>query len=113
MATKKSADALQTDLRAFVSAHPEGWGHAEWTGLLDGLRAKGVDVEDEAKIGAAVERERLAKVLGQVKNVGPQRVKALVDRYETVWSLRGADPVELSATTKIPLAVVEQIKLAV
>jgi hypothetical protein len=109
----KSAAALEAEIREFVGAHPEGWGHGEWAGLLEGLRAGGFEVTDEAAIGAMVERARLELVLGKVKNVGPQRLKVIVDRYETIWSLRGAEVDELAATTKIPRVVAERIKQSV
>ena len=112
-AKKKSATALQAEIERFVAGHPEGWDHEEWAGLVDELRAAGYDVSDEAAIGLAAERARLAAMLGQVKSVGPQRIKVIIDRYETIWSLRGAPAEELAASTKIPLAVAERIKLSV
>jgi excinuclease UvrABC nuclease subunit len=112
-AKSKNGSALQGALQRFVAERPEGWGHAEWAGLLDRLRAEGHDVSDEAAIGLAVERVRLAATLGQVKNVGPQRIRVIIDRYETIWSLRGAPAEELAAETKIPLAVAERIKQSV
>ena len=109
----KKKSALQAEIERFVAEHPEGWGHGEWAGLLEGLRAEGHDVSDEGAIGLAVERARLAKMLGQVKSVGPQRIKVIIDRYETIWSLRGAGAEELAAQAKIPLAVAERIKQSV
>ena len=110
---RKTKSALDAKIERFVAEHPGGWGHAEWTGLLDALRAEGEEVEDEGAIGLAVERARLAATLGQVKSVGPQRIKVIIDRYETIWSLRGAPVEELAASTKIPLALAERIKQSV
>ena len=109
----KKGSAREEAVQRFVAEHPEGWGHADWQGLLDSLRADGGDVSDEAAIGLAAERARLAATLGQVKSVGPQRIKVIIDRYETIWSLRGAPAEELAAATKIPLAVAERIKQSV
>ena len=114
MAAKtKSAKALDGAIEQFVASHPDGWGHEEWAGFLDALRATGQDVSDEAAIGLAVERARLAATLGQVKSVGPQRIKVIIDRYETIWSLRSAPVEELASATKIPLAIAERIKQSV
>ena len=112
-AKSRKEKALEAELQGFVAAHPEGWGHGEWAGLVESLREKGYDVSDEGAIGSAVEKARLAATLGQVKSVGPQRIKVIIDRYETVWSLRGAPVEELAAATKIPLAVAERIKQSV
>ena len=114
MATKRPTKLdLRTELRRFVAEHPDGWGHEEWLGLLATLQEQGHAVKDADEVGRMVERERLAAVLGKVEQVGPARVKAITDRYESLWDLRSADSVGLSETAKIPLALAERIKSAV
>ena len=115
-APKKQASAgpdLGADLRQFVSDNPHGWGHGEWMGLLDQLRERGHSVDDTDQIGRSLERERLAATLEGVEGVGPQRVKSIVDRYETLWSLRQADVDDVAQSAKIPRPLAERIKAAV
>ena len=115
-ASRKQAPAgpdLGADLRQFVSENPHGWGHGEWIGLLDRLRERGHSVDDTEQIGRSLERERLAATLEGVEGVGPQRVRSIVDRYETLWSLRQADVDDVAQSAKIPRPLAERIKAAV
>ena len=114
MATKRpSKTDLRAKLREFVAAHPEGWGHEEWLALLKTLEEQGFAVEDADEIGRMVERERLAAVLGKIEQIGPARIKAITERYESLWSLKAVDTAGLSETAKIPLALAKRIKESV
>lgn len=93
----KEVDKLQADLRAFALARPAGWGHEDWVGFLSELGTRGHDVSDTEGIGARLEQERLAVVLGSVAGLGPKRVQSLVDRFHTLWSLRHAGVDEIAA----------------
>lgn len=102
-------------IRAFIQAHPEGWGHQEWLGLLSDLEAAGVDVSDSEEIGATLERERLAAGLKglQVKGLGPKRVEALVGEYRTLWNLRQASAEDVAEIRTVPGDVAERVVEAV
>ena len=100
-------------LRNFVKDHPQGWGHEEWLGLLADISARGLTPVDGDEIGRMVEKERLALVLGRIEKVGPQRIKTITDKFETVWVLRAADVESLAEATKIPRALAERIKESV
>lgn len=104
---------LRSELRAFASARPGGWDHADWLTFLDHLGTRGHDVSDADGIGRQLERERLAVVLGQVQGLGPKRVDALVARYETLWSLRHADADELARVAGMNRAIAEKVRQAV
>lgn len=99
---------LRSDLRDFVRQNPQGWGHDEWTGLLGRLRERGHQGNEE-QIGSALERERLAMKLEEMEGVGPQRVKSLVDRFGTLYSLRHAAADEVAEAAKIPRELAEKI----
>lgn len=94
---EKEVDKLQADLRAFALARPAGWGHEDWVGFLSELGTRGHDVSDAEGIGARLEQERLAVVLGSVAGLGPKRVQSMVDRFHTLWSLRHAGVDEIAA----------------
>lgn len=104
---------LSGDLRQFVSENPHGWGHDEWLGLLDRLRERGHSVDDTEQVGRDLERERLATKLEGVQGVGPQRVKAISERYGSIWSLMYADVDDLVQAASIPRPLAERIKAAV
>lgn len=106
---------MQEHIRAFIESHPNGWGHADWLGLLGELRAKGIDVGDPDAIGAELERERLAWELRRraVPGLGPKRIDAVVRRYGSLWSLRQAGPEDLAAIKTIPGTLAEQVVAAV
>lgn len=104
---------LTKDLRDFASGRPQGWSHEDWENFLEHLRARGHDTSNADAIGLALERERLALALEKVEGVGPQRVKALADRFVTLWSLRNADVEEIASTAKIRRDLAERIKASV
>lgn len=88
---EKEVDQLQADLRAFAIARPAGWNHDDWTNFLGHLAERGHDVSDHGSIGIRLERERLAVALEAIEGLGPKRVHALVERFQTLWSMRHAD----------------------
>lgn len=102
---------LLRELRSFVLDHPQGWSHDEWLGLLYHLSQKGIDTDDENRIGLALERERLAHTLGnlRVKGLGPKRKEALVTRFGTIWNLMEASPAEIAQVKGVPQALADQI----
>ena len=104
---------LNADLRQFVSENPNGWGHDEWLSLLHRLQERGHSVEDTEQIGRTLERERLTATLQRVQGVGPQRVKAITDRYGNIWNLLYADVDDLVQATNIPRSLAERIKASV
>lgn len=104
---------LTRDLRDFASGRPQGWDHDDWESFLGHLRNRGHDTSNADAIGLALERERLALALQQVEGVGPQRVKALTDRFTTVWSLRNAEVEEIASAAKIRRDLAERIKSSV
>lgn len=83
---------LEQRVRGFVARYPEGWGHAEWLGLLAELRDAGVDTHDPDVIGAALEHERLLAILARmsVKGLGPKRREAIAGRFQRLWELKHA-----------------------
>ncbi|HYJ78219.1 MAG TPA: hypothetical protein VEW03_01350, partial [Longimicrobiaceae bacterium] len=70
-------------MRAFAAARPEGWGHEDWISFLDHLRTRGHETGDDAGIGRLLERERLSVLLERIPGMGPRRVQAVVERFET------------------------------
>jgi excinuclease UvrABC nuclease subunit len=110
--TRARQPKLSKDLRDFASGRPEGWNHDDWLAFLESLQSRGHNIEDREAIGLALERERLDLALSGVKGVGPQRKKALIERYGNVWNLRNADPAEIAAVGNLPRPLAEQVKLA-
>jgi hypothetical protein len=106
---------MQKHLSAFIDAHPEGWGHAAWLGLLAELESAGHDVSDSDAIGVELESERLAWELRRraVPGLGPKRIDAVVSRFGNLWKLRQAAPEDLAAIRTIPSALAEQVVAAV
>jgi hypothetical protein len=106
---------MEQHIRAFVEAHPEGWGHEEWLGLLADLEAAGVDVSNPDAIGYELENERLAAELKRqgVQGLGPKRIEAVVDRFGTLWNLQHADAEEVAEIKTIPGALAERVVAAV
>ncbi|HEV2130793.1 MAG TPA: helix-hairpin-helix domain-containing protein, partial [Longimicrobiaceae bacterium] len=102
---RKSAQAsgpdLRGDLREFISSRPHGWGHDDWTGLLGNLRERGHDVNDPDQIGRQLEQERLSHRLEQVEGLRPQQVRALSERFRTLWSLQQASVDEIAEVQNI------------
>ena len=88
---------MDKHLEAFIEAHPYGWDHQAWLGLLAELEESGADVSDPEAIGLELENRRLAWELRrrEVPGLGPKRIDAVVDRFGTLWSLRQAEAEEL------------------
>lgn len=101
---------LQKDLREFVQAHPGGWGHNEWIGLVNLLRDRGHDTSDTDAIGMALERERLILVLERVPGLGPQRVKNIADKFPRLWNLMQSNADEIATVASIPRATAEKVR---
>ena len=101
-------------LNRFIEAHPSGWDHQAWLGLLDELRSEGVDISEPESLGLELERERVTRVLSEqeVRGLGPKRVEALAERYPTLWSLRQASPDELAQIKTIPGTLAKKIHAA-
>jgi hypothetical protein len=106
-ARPKESD-LHAELRTFAASRPYGWTHGEWVELLSHLEAKGLDAGDPERIGRALERERLAIVLAEVAGMGPRRIDAVLERFETVWRLREASVDDIAALPNIPRALAER-----
>ena len=104
---------LQADLRAFIAARPAGWSHDDWMAFLDHLKERGHDTSDPEAIGQALERERLAALLERVQGMGPRRVSAVVERYETAWSCARADVDGIAALPGMNRALAEKVRQAV
>jgi hypothetical protein len=109
---KAAAPDLKADLREFVTARPGGWSHDDWLAFLDHLRERGHDTSDPEALGLALERERLASILERVPGMGPKRVSAVVDRYETVWSAARAQVDEIAALPGMNRALAEKVRQA-
>jgi hypothetical protein len=110
--SRPTASALQLELNQFVATHAEGWSHNEWLALLDRLRSLGIQADPE-KVGAQLEKTRLAAVLRskQVPGLGPRRIEALVDRFQTLWSVRHASTEDIRSV--VPSApVVDALEAA-
>lgn len=106
---EKEVDKLQADLRAFAQGRPGGWSHDDWLAFLADLGERGHDVSDPDGIGARLERERLRVMLGAVQGLGPKRVEALVDRFDTLWSMRRASTDEVAAVAGMTRPVAERL----
>lgn len=102
---------MEQHLDAFIEAHPDGWDHDSWLGLLSELDDGGFDVSDAESVGAALERRRLAWELRRraVPGLGPKRIEAVVDRFGTLWSLQHAEVDELAEIKTIPSALAEKV----
>lgn len=106
---------MHQQLIDFIEAHPEGWDHQAWLGLLADLERAGHDMSDPDAIGFALETERLGWELRRraVPGLGPKRIEAVVDRYKTLWSLRQADAGDLAEIKTIPSKLAEKVVAAV
>jgi hypothetical protein len=100
---------LQAHLRAFASGRPQGWGHDDWLAFLDHLRERGHDTENAQEIGEALERERLAVVLEEVRGMGPRRVDSVVNRFGSLWHLSQASVDDVASLPSIPRPLAEQV----
>ena len=106
---------MEQQLRAFIEAHPGGWGHEDWVALLDELERHGVDVSDSDSLGLKLENERLAWELDRldVSGLGPRRTAAIVERFGTWWRVRHTNAEELSEIKTISLALARRVVDAV
>jgi hypothetical protein len=109
---KPKGPDLQADLRDFVTARPSGWGHEDWLAFLDHLRERGHDTSDPEAIGRMLERERLASMLERVQGMGPRRVAAVADRYETAYSCAQGDVDEIAALPGMNRSLAEKVRQA-
>lgn len=98
-------------LQTFVEAHPEGWNHEEWLGLLADLEGEGVDVSEHDDIGARLERTRLEWELKRrsVAGLGPKRIEALGKRFGTLWRLRHASADEIARVPSMNRQIAEKV----
>lgn len=108
-------DMMTKQLRAFVEAHPDGWGHDDWVALLKDLGEAGEDVSEPDTLGAELERTRLAWVLKQrsVPGLGPKRSEALVERFGTVWELEHASVDDVAQVPSITRSLAEKVVSAI
>lgn len=111
----KQGNMLEQRLSAFVEAHPGGWSHPEWMGLLGELSRAGVDTSDPGRIGSALEKARLMAVLERagVKGLGPRRREALAERFRRLWDLRQASVDEIAALPSMHRGLAEEVHRAV
>jgi len=110
-----SEGGLQGELRSFVTAHPHGWNHEDWHGLLGRLQQGGHDVSDHSRIGMELEKERLVQTLEQkkVQGLGPTKIRSIADRFGTVWSLRHASVDEIASVKGLKREQAEAVHAAV
>jgi excinuclease ABC subunit C len=101
---------LSEELRRFIGEHAQGWGHDDWLQLLEHLRGRGHDIHDPDAVGALLERQRLTARLETLEGIGPRRIRALSDRYGSIWNLGQADTEELARSARIPRALAERIR---
>ncbi len=106
---------MEQHLVAFAESHPDGWDHQAWLGLLGDLEAHGIDVSDPERIGLELERVRLAEELRRrkISGLGPKRIEAIVDRFQTLWRLRQAEAEEVAEIGTIPSALAEKVAEAI
>lgn len=106
---EKEVDQLQADLRAFAIARPSGWNHDDWMAFLAHLSERGHDVSDQAVIGSRLEQERLGVALAGIEGLGPKRVEALVQRFQTLWSMRHADAASIAGVPGMTRPLAERV----
>lgn len=106
---------MNKHLQAFIEAHPEGWDHEAWTGLLAELDTAGIDVSDTDAVGWELERVRLAWELRRkdVPGLGPKRIDAVVERFGTLWSLQHAQADQIAEIKTIHGKLAEKVQAAV
>jgi hypothetical protein len=104
---------LQKALRDFAAARPNGWNHDDWENFLQELQSRGHNINDREQIGAMLEKERVAVVLGKVPGVGPQRVRSIADKFGSVWQLREAGPEAIAREAGVPRQLADRISEAV
>jgi excinuclease ABC subunit C len=103
---------LDDEVRAFVDAHPHGWGHGAWESFLGHLASAGHALEDTRALGDALERERLARWLATsgVKGLGPKRRAALLERFPRMWELRHATLDDIAELPSLNRSVAQALK---
>lgn len=106
---RAKGNGIRIELADFVQAHPEGWGHEDWQGLLDGLRRRGFNVDDADSIGIALEKERVRSRLDGISGLGPKRLEALLERFPRIWDLQSASMEELASVPSIPRSVAQTL----
>jgi hypothetical protein len=107
---------MDQHLNAFIEAHPDGWDHVAWLGLLADLEENGIDVSDPAAIGYQLENQRLAWELRrrEVPGLGQKRIDAVVEQFGTLWSLQHADVEDFADIKKsVPGKLAEKVVAAV
>lgn len=107
---------MEQHLNAFIEAHPDGWDHVQWLGLLADLEENGFDVNDPTAIGYELENQRLAWELRrrEVPGLGPKRIDAVVGHFGTLWSLQHADVEDFADIKKsVPGKLAEKVVTAV
>jgi hypothetical protein len=111
----KGGSDLQSNLRAFVQHHPEGWQHGDWEGLLHHLREGGIDTSDQGSIGLQLERERVIHTLENsgVSGIRGAKAKSIADRYGRIDELRQASVDDLAGVEGISRQQAEKIQEAV
>jgi hypothetical protein len=104
-------ETMTARLHAFVEAHPEGWNHEQWLGLLADLEQEGVDVSEHDEIGARLERTRLEWELQRraVPGLGPKRSEAIARRFGSLWRLRHASVDEVARVPSMNRTLAEKV----
>lgn len=98
-------------LEEFVAAHPEGWNHEEWLGLLADLEGAGMDVSEHEEVGVRLERLRLETDLKRrsVPGLGPKRCEALAKRFGSLWRLKSASVEEVARVPSMNRPLAEKV----
>jgi len=102
-------------VHTFVAAHPDGWNHADWEGLVGELRAAGLlDQGEEAALGRELERERVLATLTElaVPGLGPKRREAIAAHCGRLWDLKHVSVDDLAALPSIPRGLAEAVRTA-
>jgi hypothetical protein len=104
-------EKMTARLHAFVKAHPDGWNHEEWLGLLADLEGEGVGVGEHDEIGARLERTRLEWELQRraIPGLGPKRSEAIAKRFGTLWRLRHASVEEVARVPSMNRTLAEKV----
>ena len=77
--------------------------------FLGHLGERGHDVSDQQTIGTRLERERLAVALEAIEGLGPKRVQSLVDRFQTMWSMRHAQAADIATVAGMTRPLAERV----
>lgn len=106
---KAETPDLQKDLRDFAAARPQGWSHEDWLNFLEYLKGRGHDTAESDRIGARLERERIAVALEGVEGLGPKRLDALQQRFGNLWHLKNATAEQIAELPSINRGLAERI----